>query len=226
MFLDNLIFKPLTLFLFMLERNPLFITFEGGEGSGKSTQIIYFYQWFCINYGRAFSTREPGGEPIAEKIRGILLDPENKGLNKTAELLLFQAARAQFINSVVNPNLEKGISVLCDRFIDSTTAYQGYGRGNSLEHIDYLQKLVCGVLVPDLTFVIDINAERGLANASKRGKLSRFDAEAIEFHKRVNEGYKRIAVSDPGRCVLIPYEDGIENVQNKIRTEFFRRYKD
>ena len=204
-------------------RNPLIITFEGGEGCGKTTQIEKFAPWFRENYGPCIATKEPGGDAVGEKIRELLLDP-NLTIHSHAELFLFEAARDQFMNNIIKPNIDKNISVLSDRFYDSTMAYQSYGRRIRKERINYLNEMVVGLRAPNLTFVIDINPERGLENALMRGKLSRIDAESLEFHTRVNNGFLQIAKENPDRCVLIQYEEGIEKVQSKIREEFSSKF--
>lgn len=205
--------------LFSGEKKPLFITFEGGEGSGKSTQTEKFYDWFIPNYGPAVMGREPGGEPVAEKIRAILLAREN-AIEDLAELLLYEAARVQFVAQKLRPTIKSGRSLICDRFYDSTKAYQGYARGLDLDVVDYLNHLASGEFTPDLTFILDISPEKGLRNAGVRGELNRMDAQKIEFHRKVREGYLEIARENPDRCIVIPYQEGIELVQREIRLKF------
>ncbi len=175
-------------------------------------------------YGKAISTREPGGVSIGEKIRVILLDPENTDMDSGTELLLYSASRSQFVSKIVKPNLEKGISVLSDRFYDSTTAYQGVGRNIDLEVISYLNNFASKGIKPDLTYVIDVDPEIGIRNAVVRGLLNRLDAEGMDFHKRVRNGFLDVAKSNLDRCVVIPYEEGVENVQRSIRRVFFEKY--
>ena len=206
-----------------INKTPLFITFEGGEGAGKSTQIKSFLPWFKQMYGPAMATREPGGEPVAEKIRKIILNKKNI-IHPYTELSLFNAARVQVMNEIVKPKLDEGVSVILDRFYDSTVAYQGYGRGISVHEIGFFNSIVVGGYFPNLTFVIDVPPEIGLTNAKERGELSRIDSERLEFHRRVNKGFIEIAEQNLERCVLIQYEEGISNVQDKIRKEFSRRY--
>lgn len=209
----------------MSEEKPLFITFEGGEGSGKTTQCNLFYNWFKEFYdGSAIKVREPGGVIISEKIREILLDNTNKNMDNLTELFLFEAARSQFMRELINPSLSKGISIISDRFYDSTIAYQGYGRDMQVEFIEILNLKTVKGNHPDLTFIIDVDPEIGLANRLNGGNVNRIDSETFDFHKRVNEGFREIAKLNPGRCVLIPYENGIVNVQNKIIREFNQRY--
>ena len=198
---------------------PWFITFEGGEGCGKSSQLQMFYKWFSDNYGPAIMTREPGGEVIAERIREILLDKDNR-IEDLTELLLYEAARTQFVANILRPNFGKGISVLCDRFYDSTTAYQGYARGLSLGEVNHLNHLVTGGLNPDLTFILDIDPVAGLNRAGMRGEKDRIEKETIEFHQKVRNGYLKIAEDNLNRCVVIPSQDGIGLVQDDLRREF------
>jgi len=202
---------------------PLFITFEGGEGSGKSTQAKLFHNFFIEKYGPAILTREPGGVDVSEQIRNVLLNPKNKMIPLT-ELFLFEAARSQFVYEVLTPNLEKGHTIICDRFYDSTTAYQGFAGNLPLPYIFQLNDLASQGKHPNLTFIIDIDPKKGLENAVKRGKLSRFDEKNLDYHTRVNQGFLEIARQNPQRCILIPYQKGIKNVQESIRTEFAKRY--
>ena len=213
-----------------MEKKALFITFEGGEGSGKSTQVAYFKNWFEGNYSKeVMQTREPGGNDISEQIREIILDSKNTSMNDITELLLYEASRAQFIKEVVAPNLEKGVSVISDRFYDSTTAYQGFARGLSVEEINRLNNLVCNLnetsYHPDLTFIIDTPEEIGLKNAYDRGKLNRLDRESRMFHQKVRDGFLDIARKNCDRCILIPYQDGINKVHEDIVSKFISRYK-
>jgi dTMP kinase len=198
---------------------PYFITFEGPEGCGKSTQIEKFYDWFIPNYGPAIFTREPGGTPLAEGIRRLLLDPQYNPSSRT-ELLLYGAARAQHLADKVRPQMQGGNTVICDRYEDSTKAYQGYARDIDLQIIDTLNNIAVEGLHPDLTFILDIDPIIGLNRAGVRGKKDRIEKEAIEFHQRVREGYLKIAEDNPNRCVVIPSQDGIELVQEDLRREF------
>jgi len=206
-----------------MEREPLFITLEGGEGCGKSTQIKLFYKWFSENYGHGIVTREPGGVEISEKIREILKDPKNTGMDILTEFLLFEASRAQFVKEILEPNITQGISVISDRFTDSTSVYQGIVGGISLEIINYLNKLTTNGKNPDLTYILAVDVGEGLRRAGKRGELDRLDLLGIDFHRKVNQGYLDIAKENPERCVVIP-EGDIASVQRNMRTEFFRRY--
>jgi dTMP kinase len=206
-----------------MENKPLFITFEGGEGSGKSTQAKLFYDFFKEKYGNAVLTREPGGVKESEQIREIILNPDNN-LTGITELFLFEAARTEFVKKIVHPNIQNGISVISDRFYDSTTVYQGYGRGLPIQIINELNSLASNLYNPDLTFIIHVPIKTGLENAKKRGLLNRLDKESDEFHEKVRKGFFIVAEDNPERCVSINYEEGIERVQEKIRNEFSIRY--
>ena len=211
-----------------MKREPLFITFEGGEGSGKSTQVKEFSEWYKKNYGLVQITREPGGVLVSEKIREILLNPEYE-LQDLTELLLFESARQEFVNNVVAPTIESGESLISDRFYDSTTAYQGFARGGDLQLIQQLNSLAVTSngkqYHPDLTILIDIDPGKGISNARERGTLHRIDAEMKNFHERVRDGFLNISKANPKRVVVIPYQDGIEKVQTDIQKEFSKRYK-
>jgi dTMP kinase len=176
----------------------MFITLEGIEGSGKSTQLRRLADYLRQRGKTVLTTREPGGCPIADAIRQILLHPANTAMVPRAELLLYAAARAQHVAEVIRPALERGEVVLCDRFLDATMAYQGYGRGLDLPLIEELNRLATGGLLPDLTLLLDMPAEEGLRRARRRNDLSateegRFEAEALEFHRRVRSGYLELA---------------------------------
>ncbi|MGY4570416.1 dTMP kinase [Bradyrhizobium pachyrhizi] len=183
-----------------------FITFEGGEGSGKSTQIRKLAERLDAAKLRAIVTREPGGSPGAEIIRHLVLSGMGKLLGPEAETLLFAAARDDHVRTVILPALNQGIWVLCDRFFDSTRAYQGQLGQVSPELVNALQRVTIGDLKPDLTFILDVPVEVGLQRAAaRRGNATadRFEAEGIKFHQDLRDAYRRIAAEDPERCVLI-----------------------
>jgi dTMP kinase len=177
----------------------LFITFEGIEGSGKTTQIRLLAERLGTAGKAVVATREPGGCPIADMIRQILLSPGNGALVPRAELLLYAAARAQHVDEVIIPALKEGKIVLCDRFIDATLAYQGHGRQLDAALIDRLNQLATGGLYPDLTLLLDMPAEKGLRRARQRnedqnlGNEDRFEQESLAFHSRVRQGYLFLA---------------------------------
>jgi len=201
----------------------LFITFEGVEGSGKTTQIQHLKRYLARKGISCKVTREPGGPPISEKIRKILLDPNHRKLTPFSELLLYEAARAQHINEVIKPFLKKGTTVLCDRFNDATLAYQGYGRKIDLTLIEKLNHLASQGVKPDLTFLLDCPSDLGLKRAVQRNRISRnekegrFEKEKIQFHHRVRKGYLTIARKEPQRVRVIDTRAGVEKVFEKIR---------
>ena len=189
----------------------VFITFEGGEGSGKSTQLSLLADALAQAGVAVATTREPGGTKLGESVRGLLLNPENTEMDSRTELLLYEAARAQLVAAVVVPALDAGEVVLCDRFADSTTAYQGYGRGLPLAEIAALNAAATGGAVPDLTLVYDLDAAVGLERATEHA-TDRLEAEALAFHERVVEGFRAIASADPDRVALIDAGGSIDDV--------------
>lgn len=189
----------------------LLVTFEGGEGSGKSTQIRLLAA-HLEGVGRTVRVlREPGGTDAGEAIRQILLDPRFAGLDARAELLLYEAARAQLVSEVIEPALDAGEVVVLDRFYDSSTAYQGYGRGLSLDEVAALNMAATGGLRPDLTLVFDIDLEVGLARATTGG-ADRLESEDAGFHRRVREGFLAVAADDPRRCRVVDADRPIDDV--------------
>jgi dTMP kinase len=180
-----------------------FITIEGGEGAGKSTNIPNI-ELFLQNEGIEYIlTREPGGTQMAEEIRKLLLSPRKELVSGVTELLLMFAARSQHVEEVIKPALECGKYVLCDRFIDATYAYQGGGRNLNSETIRTLERLVLKDIHPDLTILFDIDPAAGLQRARTRGELDRFESEELDFFGRVRAAYLEIAKSDPMRCAII-----------------------
>ncbi len=193
-----------------------FITFEGVEGCGKSTQITLLWEYLVEAGYDVIVTREPGGTPIAEAIRGVLLNPDHDGMGSTAELLLYAAARAQHIYEKIAPALAAGQIVLCDRFADSTTAYQGAGRGIHADILKTLNDIATGGVWPDCTLLIDVPVAVGLERARNRGRKDRIEQESIDFHERVRQGFLGLAVAEPSRIYLISGEAPIEDVHQKI----------
>ncbi len=193
-----------------------FITIEGGEGVGKSTNI----QLITARLSKAgidyVLTREPGGTPLAEKVRDLLLNEHEEVVAEMTELLLIFAARAQHLKLVIEPALKAGKWVVCDRFTDATYAYQGGGRGLSKSTIAELETVVQGSLRPDLTYLLDLAPDIGLARASKRAALDRFELEKIEFFERVRASYLERAAQEPERCVVIDAAAELEQVQTAI----------
>lgn len=180
-----------------------FIVFEGGEGAGKSTQIAAISDWFRARGEPVFCTREPGGSPLAEEIRRLVLNDWPEGTDAITELLLVFAARANHLNTRIKPALANGTHVLCDRFIDATYAYQGAGRGIDRRIIDLLRDVVVGALQPDHVFILDIPEEIGLRRVQQRGQGNRFEAEERQFQEKVRNAYLRQASSDPERYTVI-----------------------
>lgn len=195
-----------------------FITVEGTEGVGKSTNLAYVHTWLQQRGIDVVVTREPGGTPLAEEVRRLLLAKRAELVDETAELLLVFAARAQHLAQVVKPALARGAWVLCDRFTDATYAYQGGGRGLSLQTITTLEQLVQGDVRPDLTLILDIDVELGLARAKARGELDRFESETVVFFERVRTTYRQRAEASPERYAIIDAGQELTAVQNDINT--------
>ena len=198
-----------------------FISFEGGEGSGKSTQIKKLAERLETAKLRAIVTREPGGSPGAEIIRHLLLSGMGKLLGPEAETLLFAAARDDHVRTVIQPALSQGLWVLCDRFSDSTRVYQGRLGRVSPDVLNAMQRVTIGDLKPDLTIILDIPVEVGLQRASiRRGSASpdRFEAENIKFHQDLRDAYRQIAAEDPQRCALIDANADADTVAARVWT--------
>ena len=195
----------------------MFITFEGPDGSGKTTQINPLADYLSEKGYSVLITREPGGTSIGDQIRQILSDLKNTGMHHRNETLLFLAARAQLVEEVIKPHLEKGYVVLCDRYADSTMAYQGYGHQNNLDQIKSLIEFATGGLNPDLTLLFDMDVEEGLQRKAHGSEWNRLDAYNLEFHQRVREGYHILAESEPERWVMIEAGQAPEQIQAAIR---------
>lgn len=194
-----------------------FITVEGGEGAGKSTNLDFLQQLMERAGRRVVRTREPGGTPLGEEVRALLLGHREEGMDSTAELLLMFAARAEHIQRVIRPALERGDWVLCDRFTDATYAYQGGGRGLDLEPVRTLESLVQGSLRPDLTLLLDLPVETGLCRAGRRSSPDRFEQEDLAFFRRVRDAYRDRAAAEPGRFRVVDASRSLERVQQQIR---------
>ena len=207
----------------MGKRLSLFITFEGVEGSGKTTQIRRLKRYLTQKGIPCKVTREPGGSPIGEKVRKILLNPDYREMVPLSELLLYEAARSQHVKEVIGPFFKKGRVILCDRFSDATIAYQGYGRGVDLRLIKKLNRLSTQGIKPDVTFLLDCPSGVGLKrallrNRSLRGeKEDRFEREKIQFHHRVRRGYLSMAKKEPHRVKVIDTRQGEKRVFQKIQ---------
>lgn len=201
----------------------LFISFEGIEGSGKTTQISMLSDHLLARGRFVRLTREPGGTLIGDRVRKILLDPANAALDPRAELLLYAAGRAQHLAELIRPALGEGMIVLCDRFSDATIAYQGFGRGLDKDLIGNLDRLVTGGMRPDLTVLLDIDASTGLARARGRNSRhglqeeARFENERLPFHERVRRGYLELAKQEPGRFRVVDASPPPEEIQREVR---------
>jgi dTMP kinase len=200
----------------------LFITFEGVDGCGKTTQLRLLASWLRERGREVVETVEPGGTDIGRQIRKILLDPANTAIRARTELLLYFASRAQNVEEVIRPALASNSVVLCDRFTDSTIVYQGCGRGLETGTILDLHRIACGALKPDITVLIDIDLDTSLARARRRNDRtndneSRIDEEAREFHERVRRGYLGLAANEPDRFIIVDGMHPAGEVAAKIR---------
>lgn len=193
-----------------------FITLEGGEGAGKSTCLAFIRDFLAQRGLPLVVTREPGGTPLAEEIRQLLLARREEQVAPNAELLLMFAARAQHLQQVVLPALSRGDWVLCDRFTDATYAYQGYGRHQPMQTIRDLERLVQGDLQPGLTLLLDLPVQEGLARAAARAEKDRFESEQDAFFERVRQGYRDRAAAEPARFRVIDASRPLGAVQNQI----------
>jgi len=193
-----------------------FITIEGIEGVGKTTNVEFIADFFRQRGETVRVTREPGGTELAEKIRNLILEAPREGLSDTGELLLMFAARAEHLNSLIRPALEQGETVICDRFTDATYAYQGGGRGMSFAGIKTLQTLVQGDLQPDLTVLLDADARVSAERIAGRDWKDRFEQERAEFFERVREAYLQLAAENPRRIRRVDASQPLEQVQAQI----------
>ena len=197
----------------------MFITLEGPEGSGKSSQIGLLAAFLREQGFGVLQTREPGGTRIGDQIRACLHDVDNGEMTAVTEVLLYAASRAQHVDELIRPALAAGQIVLCDRFADSTIAYQGYGRGLDLTDLHTLTRIATGGLKPHLTLLLDIAVERGLARRKAgRDEMNRLDLEAVSFHQRVRQGYHTLAAAEPKRWVTIDADRSVGEVQGDLRT--------
>lgn len=200
-----------------------FITFEGCEGVGKTTQVDRLKRYLEKSGQPALFLREPGGTVISEKIREMLLSKENDKMNGKCEALLYSAARAQLLGEVVAPALEKGSIVVCDRFTDSTFAYQGAARGLGVDFIDELNKLTCGDIVPDVTVFLDLHPREAFARKGGADKNDRLESQSIEFHEKVYLGYKEIAARYPERFICVDASKDADGVWEEVIALLRRR---
>lgn len=195
-----------------------FISLEGGEGAGKSTQHRTIVEWLKRQGKTVIEAREPGGTPVSEQIRQVLLDTRNTGLNATAELLLMFAARSQLVSEVILPALADGSVVVCDRFADASYAYQGGGRQLGAETVANIEKLVLGELQPDLTLLFDVPVELGMSRVSGRGKSDRFEVESVRFFERVRKSYLQRAAAHPQRFRVIDASQDQQQVWRQVES--------
>jgi dTMP kinase len=194
-----------------------FITIEGGEGAGKSTQVDLLVAALDRAGIAAQRTREPGGSEGAEAIRRLLLEGADERWDAIAETLLFYAARREHVTRLITPALDRGVWVVCDRFADSTIAYQGYGRGLPLAELQALHSFALGDFAPDVTLILDLPVAEGLTRAARRsGNTDRFERLDHAFHERLRQGFHQIAAADPQRCVVIDASGDVENVHRAV----------
>jgi len=205
--------------------NGQFITIEGTEGVGKTTQNEAIQTWMNNKGIDYIVTREPGGTQIGEKIRALLLDKANKAMGSDAELLLMFAARSEHVEKKIQPALAKGQWVLCDRFVDSSFAYQGFGRGLGVERIKQLEQWTLGSLKPNKTFLLKMDVAQGLQRAAARADLDRFEEEKLDFYNKVEQGYLYRAEHDPDRFSIIDASQTIEKVTQDIESELETLYR-
>ena len=194
----------------------MFITLEGPEGSGKSTQIRRLAKRLESLGYPVITTREPGGTPIGDQIRQVLVRMENKELHPRTEILLFLAARAQLVEQLIKPALRDGKIILCDRYGDSTLAYQGYGHGLDLDKLRQMLDFATDHLKPDLTILLDLDVKTGLMRKKAEDEWNRLDAYEVLFHERVRQGYLQLAAEEPERWRVVDASQGIDTVQEDL----------
>jgi dTMP kinase len=195
----------------------MFITLEGPEGSGKTTQLPLLADYLRQHGFNVLTTREPGGTSISEQIRTILHNLENKEMNPRTEILLYQASRAQLVEQVIKPHLKIGGVVLSDRYADSTLAYQGYGHQIDIESLRILVTFATGGLKPDLTILLNLDVETGLRRKELKGEWNRLDAYDLDFHQRVHKGYLQLVQAEPERWEVIDASFSPRKVQDELR---------
>ena len=194
----------------------LFITMEGTDGAGKTTQIKLLEKYFLDSGFEVVCSREPGGTPISEKIREIIIDPENEEMCPMAEALLYAAARAQHVHEFIEPNLKKGRVVICDRFLDSSIVYQGIARKLGIDNIKDINSYATNGLVPDITFFLRLSPEDGIERKKKQAELDRIEKEKFYFHKKVYDGYVNLAREESERIVQIDALLSVEEISAQI----------
>jgi len=203
----------------------MFITLEGPEGSGKTSHLPHLVEYLREKGYSVFPTREPGGTSIGEQIREVLHSLKNAEMNPRTETLLYQAARAQFVEQILKPHLAAGEIVLSDRYADSTIAYQGYGHQQDLAQVHALVHYATGRLVPDLTILLDLDVELGLKRKTKADEWNRLDAYTVDFHKRVRAGYLELTRQEPQRWIVIDASRAWDMVQTDLRKVIEQKLK-
>ncbi len=201
----------------------MFITLEGPEGSGKTSHIPPLMDYLRAQGRVVFATREPGGTSIGEQIRGVIHDLKNTEMHPRTETLLYQAARAQIVEQVIQPRLKAGEIVICDRYADSTIAYQGYGHQQNLDEVRALVKYATGGLVPDLTLLLDVDVEVGLKRKRNDADWNRMDAQTIDFYHRVRAGYVEMLKHEPNRWHAVDAGADWQSVQDELRAAISSR---
>ena len=202
----------------------MFITFEGPEGSGKSTQLRLLADYLRLNGYQVDTLREPGGTTIGDQIRDVLHDTANTAMVPMTEVMLYSASRAQLVEQCIRPALAEGHIVLCDRFADSTLAYQGYGRELDMGVLATLTTFATGSLRPDLTILLDLDVSRGLSRRRDEGEeMNRLDLEAVSFHERVRGGYHVLAAAEPARWVILDADQPVASVAADVRSTVLKR---
>ncbi|HKZ44471.1 MAG TPA: dTMP kinase [Anaerolineales bacterium] len=204
-----------------MKYSGIFITLEGPEGSGKTSHMDPLAKWLQAQGRKVLCTREPGGTPISEQIRAVIHDLKNQEMHPHTETLLYQAARSQIVEQLIKPELQEGAIVLCDRFADSTLAYQGYGHQQDLDQVRTLIHYATSGLKPDLTILLDLDVEIGLQRGNQRrshgGEWNRLDEYDLEFHKRVRQGYLELLTQEPDRWVMVDASLPWQEVQDSLR---------
>lgn len=202
----------------------MFITFEGPDGSGKTTQISLLADYLRQQGYSVVTTREPGGTEIGDQIRSCLHDVKNVNMTSAAEILLYSASRAQHVEEIIRPALDSGAVVICDRFADSTLAYQGYGRQLNLDDLAFITRFATGGLRPDTTFLLDMDVEAGIRRRASGGdEMNRMDRQKASFYRRVRQGYRRLVADEPQRWIVVDADRSVDEVQATIRAAMRER---
>ena len=201
-------------------KKGLFISFEGSDGTGKSTQVRLLTEYLSSKGYDVLLTREPGGTAISEKIRNIILDPENSEMDGHTEALLYAASRAQLVSEVLRPAIEEGKIIICDRFMDSSIAYQGFARGLGPDEVRMINEFAVHGLQPDITFFMDLSPEKAMQRVERQGSKDRLEAEAMDFHRSVYQGFVKLCEIYKDRFVRVDASDSIEKIAALIRARF------